>query len=48
MLGVVATASRRTFALDATQTPPDLPQKHSVEESGYSRVDFYSNRFLIV
>lgn len=39
LLGVVATVSRRSWALDATQTPPGL----STKETGprYSRIDFY-------
>ena len=37
MLGVVTPTSRRTFALDATQTPPGLSKK---QEEGYSRVDY--------
>ena len=42
VLGVVATASRRTFALDATQTPPGLPAKGSpAKKENYSRVGFY-------
>ena len=36
--GIVATSSRRAFGVDATQTPSGLP---TVEEDGYSRVDFY-------
>lgn len=42
VLGIVATASRRTFALDATQTPPHLSEK----KEGYSRVDFYLEQVL--
>lgn len=39
LLGIVATVSRRSWALDATQTPPGL----STKETGvaYSRIDFY-------
>jgi len=39
LLGVVATTSRRSWTLDATQTPPGL----STKEAGalYSRIDFY-------
>lgn len=47
LLGVVATTSRRVFALDATQTPPGLA-RHDTEADmtspgvpRYSRVDFY-------
>jgi hypothetical protein len=36
VLGVVATESRRAFAVDATQTPSGLPRP-----SGYSAVDVY-------
>ena len=36
ILGVVGTQSRRAFAVDATQTPPNLPRP-----SGYSAVDVY-------
>jgi hypothetical protein len=46
VLGVVTTASQRTFALDATQTPPDLPGKQSEENGCYSRVDFYLEQVL--
>lgn len=48
VLGVVATASRRTFALDATQTPSGLCAKGSPSEKkeGYSRVDFYLQQVL--
>lgn len=46
VLGVVCAASRRTFALDATQTPPDLPSKGGGSERSYSRVDFYLEQVL--
>lgn len=36
ILGVVGIQSRRAFAVDATQTPPNLPRP-----SGYSAVDVY-------
>lgn len=39
-------AFRRTFALDATQTPPDLPRKRNGGESDYSRVGFYLEQVL--
>ena len=39
LLGVVATTSRRSWALDATQTPPGLSLKAT--GPGYSRIDFY-------
>lgn len=39
LLAVIATQSRRTIALDATQTPPGL-SKNSTGPS-YSRIDFY-------
>lgn len=39
ILGVIATESRRAFALDATQTPPGLSTKTSGPQ--YSRIDFY-------
>lgn len=38
LLGVIATTSRCTVALDATQTPPGLSKKQG---ACYSRVDFY-------
>ncbi|MGH7928126.1 MAG: transposase [Candidatus Binatia bacterium] len=43
LLGVIATTSRRTFALDATQTPPDLSIGEPTQDgsSRYSRIDFY-------
>lgn len=39
LLGVVATTSRRSWALDATQTPPGLSTKET--NPNYSRIDFY-------
>lgn len=39
LLAVVATTSRRTWALDATQTPPGLSTKQT--GAAYSRIDFY-------
>lgn len=39
LLGVVATTSRRSWALDATQTPPGLSMKETAP--AYSRIDFY-------
>lgn len=43
LLGIVATTSRRTVALDATQTPPGLSNG---QKGGYSRVDFYLEQIL--
>jgi len=42
VLGVVCVESRRTFAVDATQTPSGLSEK----KGGYSRVDFYLEQVL--
>lgn len=39
LLGVIAIESRRTIALDATQTPPGLSTKAT--GPNYSRIDFY-------
>lgn len=39
ILGVVATRSRRAFALDATETPPGLST--GAHTPAYSRIDFY-------
>lgn len=39
ILGVIATESRRAFAIDATQTPPGLSTKATGPQ--YSRIDFY-------
>ncbi len=39
LLTVIATHSRRTIALDATQTSPSLSK--SSTGPGYSRIDFY-------
>lgn len=48
LLGVVATTSRRTLALDATQTPPGLSKEQPSKKRGddYSRVDFYLEQIL--
>lgn len=42
LLGVVATTTRRSWALDATQTPPGLSTQESHPQAAcYSRIDFY-------
>lgn len=38
ILAVIAPVSRRTYALDATQTPPGLAQ---LANAAYTRIDFY-------
>lgn len=39
LVGVIATVSRRTIALDATQTPPGLSRQESTPR--YGRMEFY-------
>lgn len=39
LLGVIGVQSRRTVALDATQTPPGLSTR--ADDQNYSRIDFY-------
>ncbi|GAB5521725.1 MAG: hypothetical protein RhofKO_39760 [Rhodothermales bacterium] len=42
LLGVIGVESRRTVALDATQTPSGLSRR--TEDQKYSRIDFYLHR----